>query len=80
VNTSASSALPAGALPAVALPAVALPAVGERDHVTGSSRPKLTLVEYGDFGCPFGAIRAGDWRSQSSAHVCPHDAFDRRAG
>jgi hypothetical protein len=30
VNTSASSALPA---------------VGERDHVTGSSRPKLTLVE-----------------------------------
>ena len=38
VNTSASSALPA---------------VGERDHVTGSSSPKLTLVEYGDFGCPY---------------------------
>jgi protein-disulfide isomerase len=38
VNTSASSAVPA---------------VGERDHVTGSSTPKLTLVEYGDFGCPF---------------------------
>src|SRR4051794_41959091 len=38
VNTSASSALPA---------------VGEGDHVTGSSRPKLTLVEYGDFGCPY---------------------------
>jgi protein-disulfide isomerase len=31
----------------------ALPAVGERDHVTGSSSPKLTLVEYGDFGCPY---------------------------
>jgi protein-disulfide isomerase len=30
-----------------------LPAVGERDHVTGSSSPKLTLVEYGDFGCPY---------------------------
>jgi protein-disulfide isomerase len=38
VNTSASSAVPA---------------VGEHDHVTGSSTPKLTLVEYGDFGCPF---------------------------
>jgi protein-disulfide isomerase len=38
MNTSASSALPA---------------VGERDHVTGSSSPKLTLVEYGDFGCPY---------------------------
>ena len=34
-------------------PSSALPAVGERDHVTGSSDPKLTLVEYGDFGCPF---------------------------
>lgn len=31
----------------------ALPAVGERDHVTGSSSPKLTIVEYGDFGCPY---------------------------
>ena len=31
----------------------ALPAVGERDHLTGSSRPELTLVEYGDFGCPY---------------------------
>src|SRR3954449_2040300 len=30
-----------------------LPPVGERDHVTGSSSPKLTLVEYGDFGCPY---------------------------
>jgi protein-disulfide isomerase len=38
VNTSASSALPA---------------VGERDHVTGSSSPKLTVVEYGDLGCPY---------------------------
>ena len=38
MNTSASSALPA---------------IGARDHVTGSSSPKLTLVEYGDFGCPY---------------------------
>jgi protein-disulfide isomerase len=38
MNTSASSGLPA---------------VGERDHVTGSSSPQLTLVEYGDFGCPY---------------------------
>src|SRR3954469_2793143 len=30
-----------------------VPAVGERDHVTGSSSPQLTLVEYGDFGCPY---------------------------
>ena len=34
-------------------PSIALPAVGERDHITGSSSPKLTLVEYGDFGCPY---------------------------
>jgi protein-disulfide isomerase len=26
--------------------------VTERDHVTGAERPDLTLVEYGDFGCP----------------------------
>jgi protein-disulfide isomerase len=26
--------------------------VGERDHVIGSEQPGLTLVEYGDFGCP----------------------------
>jgi protein-disulfide isomerase len=31
----------------------AVPAVGERDHVTGSGSPRLTLVEYGDFGCPY---------------------------
>jgi protein-disulfide isomerase len=43
VSTSASSAAPA---------------VGERDHVTGSSSPTLTLVEYGDFGCPY-CIQAG---------------------
>ena len=34
-------------------PLSTLPAVGERDHVTGTSNPKLTLVEYGDFGCPY---------------------------
>ena len=27
--------------------------VGPDDHVTGASDPKLTLVEYGDFGCQF---------------------------
>jgi protein-disulfide isomerase len=27
--------------------------VGERDHVLGAEEPELTLIEYGDFGCPF---------------------------
>jgi len=27
--------------------------VSEEDHVLGSDEPELTLVEYGDFGCPF---------------------------
>jgi NhaA family Na+:H+ antiporter len=27
--------------------------VGDRDHVLGAREPELTLVEYGDFGCPF---------------------------
>jgi protein-disulfide isomerase len=27
--------------------------VGDGDHVSGSQTPELTLVEYGDFGCPF---------------------------
>lgn len=31
----------------------AVPAVRDRDHVTGSDNPKLTLIEYGDFGCPY---------------------------
>src|SRR5205814_8084218 len=26
---------------------------GERDHVFGAGRPEFTLIEYGDFGCPF---------------------------
>ena len=30
-----------------------LPPVADRDHVTGSRNPRLTLVEYGDFGCPY---------------------------
>src|SRR6266542_1349737 len=31
----------------------ALIPVGERDHVLGAEEPELTLIEYGDFGCPF---------------------------
>ena len=27
--------------------------VGEHDHVLGAAEPELTLVEYGDLGCPF---------------------------
>jgi protein-disulfide isomerase len=34
-------------------PSNTLPAVTDGDHVTGSDAPGLTLVEYGDFGCPF---------------------------
>lgn len=30
-----------------------VPTVRERDQVTGSDSPRLTLVEYGDVGCPF---------------------------
>ena len=35
------------------MPFSTLPAVAADDHVTGSDAPGLTLVEYGDFGCPF---------------------------
>jgi len=34
-------------------PTRSLPPIDERDHVIGSGSPQLTLVEYGDFGCPF---------------------------
>ncbi len=27
--------------------------VGEADHALGAAEPELTLIEYGDFGCPF---------------------------
>jgi protein-disulfide isomerase len=30
-----------------------LPPVADGDHVIGSREAELTLVEYGDFGCPF---------------------------
>jgi protein-disulfide isomerase len=33
--------------------AAVLPPIGALDHVTGSRSPQLTLVEYGDFGCPY---------------------------
>jgi protein-disulfide isomerase len=36
-----------------ALPSSTLTAVADGDHVTGSDAPGLTLVEYGDFGCPY---------------------------
>jgi protein-disulfide isomerase len=26
--------------------------IGERDHVLGAAEPEVTLIEYGDFGCP----------------------------
>jgi protein-disulfide isomerase len=28
------------------------PPVGERDHVLGANEAEVTLIEYGDFGCP----------------------------
>jgi protein-disulfide isomerase len=39
--------------PVSAPAAGALIPVGEADHVLGAEEPELTLVEYGDFGCPF---------------------------
>ena len=35
------------------MPTDALIPVSERDHVLGAAEPKLTLIEYGDFACPF---------------------------
>ena len=31
----------------------ALIPVSRRDHVLGAAEPVVTLIEYGDFGCPF---------------------------
>jgi protein-disulfide isomerase len=30
-----------------------VPPVGEHDHTRGADHPKLTIIEYGDFGCPY---------------------------
>ncbi len=30
-----------------------LAAIGDGDHAIGAESPELTVVEYGDFGCPF---------------------------
>ena len=30
-----------------------VPPVDTRDHTRGSEDPKLTIIEYGDFGCPY---------------------------
>ena len=27
--------------------------IRESDHILGAAEPELTLIEYGDFGCPF---------------------------
>ncbi len=41
------------------MPEMSLPSAGdlvqvrESDHVLGAAEPELTLIEYGDFGCPF---------------------------
>jgi len=29
------------------------PALSEKDHIRGSKKPQLTIVEYGDFQCPY---------------------------
>jgi Na+:H+ antiporter, NhaA family len=34
-------------------PVAELTPVGAGDHVLGAGTPRLTLIEYGDFGCPF---------------------------
>jgi Na+:H+ antiporter, NhaA family len=34
-------------------PVAELIPVGTGDHVLGAGTPRLTLIEYGDFGCPF---------------------------
>ena len=40
-----------------------MPPVGDHDHVTGSDSPQVTLVEYGDFGCPFCFVASVPLRS-----------------
>ena len=43
-----------GPVPEMSSPSAAdLVQVRESDHVLGAAEPELTLIEYGDFGCPF---------------------------
>ena len=39
--------------PVASSASIALIPVGGADHVLGAEEPELTLVQYGDFGCPF---------------------------
>lgn len=36
-----------------------IPPVGDRDHIQGDSKARLTLIEYGDFECPHCRIAHG---------------------
>ena len=42
--------------------------VGPDDHLIGASDPKLTLIEYGDFGCPFCNAAKRPLESQLERH------------